>query len=75
MGKSDLYYLIDVELTNAKKVTHFLCKNAMGYTTKHKKAGLFTEDQARLIVEDDPNCFTVMMKKETVERILGERDK
>lgn len=71
-GENDLYYLIDVQRTNESKVTHYWCKDAWGYTTDVKKAGLFTEDQARLAVDDDISNYTVMMKKETVEKILNE---
>ena len=70
-GDGDLYYLIDVERTNLTKKTHFWAEFEWGYTTDIKKAGLYTEEQARLFVEDDINNYTVMMKKETVDEIIN----
>ena len=67
-----MYYLIDVERTNKAKVTYYWKDNAYGYTPDIKQAGLFTKEQAQAYVDDDINNYTVMMSKETVERILNE---
>lgn len=64
-----MYYLLDLERTIKSDIAHYWKPNRHGYTINLDDAGLYTKEEALTIVKGDYDQRTVMIAKETVERI------
>jgi hypothetical protein len=64
------YFLMDLERTLASGVPCFWKANKHGYTYNLSFAGLFPEEVAKEIVENDLDKRTVMIHYRTVEDIF-----
>lgn len=65
-----MYYLLDLERTIGIGRTFYWKPNLHGYTTILDDAGLFTESQAKKIIDLDFDKRTVMIHEDVVKRIL-----
>lgn len=70
------YYLLDLERSfQSNGQMYFWKQSRHGYTTDFLsgEVGLFSEDTAKQIVEDDFDQKTVMISEKVVERILDRK--
>ncbi|MBO0959534.1 hypothetical protein J1P26_07280 [Neobacillus sp. MM2021_6] len=67
-----MYYLMDLERTISTGRTWFWKRNRHGYTQFLSQAGLFEEEEAQNIVTGDRDKRTIMIHRDTVDKILTE---
>lgn len=65
------FFLMDLERTINRGITHYWKSARRGYTTKILEAGLYSAEMASEIVKEDPDKRTVMIPFEMVENITG----
>lgn len=66
------YYLIDLERSIPTGRLFYWKQNRHGYTTKLDEAGLFPEDKASEIVENDFDERTIMISQRIIDKIMKE---
>jgi hypothetical protein len=64
-------YIMDLERTIASGTPCYWKRNRHGYTYKIEFAGLFPQDEARIICKGDRSKATVFVPEELVFEILG----
>jgi hypothetical protein len=67
-----MYYLLDLERTLTYSVPYFWKGNRHGYTRNVIFAGLFVQEYAEKIVNQDRDGATIMIRQDLVIKILGE---
>lgn len=65
-----MYVLLDLERTIGSSQAHYWKANRHGYTTDIKEAGLFDEQVALRLAEEDFDKRTVPVPSSVVEKIL-----